>query len=47
MTTMTTSLFDSTELRPATRLVTRTRQHDLSAVPAAITSEWIKLRSLR
>ncbi len=47
MTTMTTSLFDSTELRPATRLVTRTRQHDLNAVPAAITSEWIKLRSLR
>jgi len=28
-------------------IVTRTRQDDLSAVPAAIRSEWIKLRSLR
>jgi ABC-2 type transport system permease protein len=26
---------------------TRTRQHDAAAVPAAIKSEWIKLRSLR
>lgn len=29
------------------RIITRTRRHDLAAVPAAITSEWIKLRSLR
>jgi hypothetical protein len=28
-------------------LITRTRQNDISAVPAAIRSEWIKLRSLR
>ena len=28
-------------------LVTRTRQSDLAAVPAAIRSEWIKFRSLR
>jgi hypothetical protein len=33
--------------RPAAGLITRTRRHDLAAVPAAITSEWIKLRSLR
>ena len=29
------------------RIDTRTRQHDIAAVPAAIISEWIKLRSLR
>ena len=29
------------------RLVTRTRSDDVAAVPAAIRSEWIKLRSLR
>ncbi len=49
MITTTTTLLDTTDLRPtATRgIVTRTRQHDLTAVRAAITSEWIKLRSLR
>lgn len=43
----TTILFDTTDVRPAARIVTRTRQHDLAAAPAAIRSEWIKLRSLR
>ncbi len=39
---------DTANVRPtATRIVTRTRQNDVAAVPAAITSEWIKLRSLR
>jgi hypothetical protein len=32
---------------PADRLTTRTRQDDVAAVPGAIRSEWIKLRSLR
>ncbi|MBI4936436.1 MAG: ABC transporter permease [Actinobacteria bacterium] len=32
---------------PADRLATRTRQDDIAAVPGAIRSEWIKLRSLR
>ena len=47
------TFFDATDRRTAattrvaTRVVTRTRQHDLAAVPAAIRSEWIKLRSLR
>ena len=47
------TFFDATDrrtaaaTRAATRVVTRTRQHDLAAVPAAIRSEWIKLRSLR
>ena len=47
------TFFDATDRRTAattrvaTRVVTRTRQPDLAAVPAAIRSEWIKLRSLR
>ncbi|MDO8362637.1 MAG: ABC transporter permease [Actinomycetota bacterium] len=44
---MTTTLYPPTAVRPAARIVSRTRQHDFSAVPAAIRSEWIKLRSLR
>jgi ABC-2 type transport system permease protein len=49
MTTSTTTLFDPIDIRPfaAARTVTRTRHDDLAAVPAAINSEWIKLRSLR
>src|SRR5215218_2051065 len=31
----------------ATRRITRDRRDDLAAVPAAVKSEWIKLRSLR
>lgn len=45
-----TTTFDTTPaFRPTItrRIVTRTRQDDLDAVPAAIRSEWIKLRSLR
>jgi hypothetical protein len=44
-----TNFFDATDLRPALtgRNVTRTPRHDFAAVPAAISSEWIKLRSLR
>ncbi|MDO8388981.1 MAG: ABC transporter permease [Actinomycetota bacterium] len=45
--TTTITLSDSVALRPAARLTTRTSRDDLHAVPAAITSEWIKLRSLR
>ncbi|MEI8241019.1 MAG: ABC transporter permease, partial [Actinomycetota bacterium] len=45
----TTALLDHTEVRPArpARTITRTRRNDVAAVPAAINSEWIKLRSLR
>lgn len=45
----TISFSDATAVRPSTttRIITRTRQDDLAAVPAAINSEWIKLRSLR
>jgi len=41
------TLFATTSLRPTTQVITRTRQHDMGAVPASIRSEWIKLRSLR
>lgn len=44
MTTFTIS--DSPTSRPS-RIGTRTRRDDIAAVPAAIGSEWIKLRSLR
>jgi ABC-2 type transport system permease protein len=43
-----TTVFESpAAFRSAGRAVARNRQHDLAAVPAAIGSEWIKLRSLR
>ncbi len=46
---MNTTTFPTTSLLAAStgRIVTRTGEHDLAAVPAAIRSEWIKLRSLR
>ncbi|MGB8857845.1 MAG: ABC transporter permease [Ilumatobacteraceae bacterium] len=50
MITTTTTPLDTTDVWPATTtapIVTRTRQHDIAAVPASISSEWIKLRSLR
>ncbi len=44
---MTTTTATSTlHLAPAAR-ITRNRRHDVAAVPAAVRSEWIKLRSLR
>ena len=46
--TATTTHVDAHAFHPTSRgLVTRTRRDDVAAVPAAITSEWIKLRSLR
>jgi ABC-2 type transport system permease protein len=47
MTTIDHLAIADTRHAATTHIVTRHRQHDLAAVPAAITSEWIKLRSLR
>lgn len=47
MNTITINRPDVNGLHSTPRLRTRTRRYDLASVPAAITSEWIKLRSLR
>jgi ABC-2 type transport system permease protein len=46
-TTSTTVTSSAPTIRVAASHPTRTARHDLAAVPAAIGSEWIKLRSLR
>jgi ABC-2 type transport system permease protein len=49
MNATTTALFDTTEVRVSAGLpiITRTRRDDIDSIPAAVESEWIKLRSLR
>lgn len=46
-TTLTLTDANPTGLQAAPRYLTRTRRYDLATVRTAITSEWIKLRSLR